>query len=135
MHQDVVRRELLRERDVPGGHNIELIWQITQFALGHGFHTVLEGILDADRYGGMLADLSVAHTGPQHWFYLHAPFATTVERHSTKPQAREVGVDQLRSWYRELDLLPNGAETVIGPDSTAEQTLARILDTTQLMDH
>lgn len=135
VHQDVVRREMLRERDVPGGHNIDLIREITGFALRHGFHTVLEGILDAGRYGGMLTDLRAAHTGPQHWFYLHAPFETTVERHSTKPVADEIGVDLLRSWYRELDLLPAGLETVIGPDNTAEQTLAQILRTTRLMEH
>ncbi|MFC1403410.1 MULTISPECIES: AAA family ATPase [Streptacidiphilus] len=135
VHQDVVRRELLREPDVPGGHNIDLIREITGFALGRGFHTVLEGILDAGRYGPMLTDLRAAHTGPQHWFYLHAPFETTVERHNTKPSADEIGVDLLRSWYRELDLLPAGLETVIGPENTVEQTLARILRTTRLMEH
>lgn len=134
VHQDVVRRELLRERDVPGGHNIELIRRITEFTLGHGFHTVLEGILDTGRYGRMLTDLRAVHRGPQHWFYLHAPFETTVERHNTKPVAGVVGVDKLRSWYRELDLLPGDVETVIGPDSTVEQTLAQILQATQLME-
>ncbi|MEY9848309.1 energy-coupling factor transporter ATP-binding protein EcfA2 [Streptacidiphilus sp. BW17] len=134
VHQDVLRREVLRERDVPGGHNIELIRQTAMFALGHGFHTVVEGILDAGRYGHMLGELSAAHTGPQHWFYLHAPLEVTVARHATKAQAAEYGDVQLREWYRELDLLPDGRETVIGPDSTAEQTLDRILQATGLLD-
>jgi adenylylsulfate kinase-like enzyme len=36
----------LRERDVPGGANIGLIDLTVRHALEHGFHTVLEGILN-----------------------------------------------------------------------------------------
>ncbi|MGW2563070.1 hypothetical protein ACWCXB_28265 [Streptomyces sp. NPDC001514] len=37
---------------------------------------------------------------------------------------------ELRDWYRELDLLPGGIETVIGADSTLNELVDRIvLDT------
>ncbi|MFD5269504.1 hypothetical protein [Streptomyces sp. NPDC058335] len=38
----------------------------------------------------------------------------------------------LASWYRELDRLPGGLETVIPADSTLQDTAARILRETDL---
>lgn len=55
--QDVIRRDILRERDEPGGVNIGLIDTITRYSLEHGHHVVLEGIFTAGRYGPMLAAL------------------------------------------------------------------------------
>ncbi|MEV8065907.1 hypothetical protein AB0P32_07155 [Streptomyces sp. NPDC085995] len=40
----------------------------------------------------------------------------------------------LREWYRSLDLLPGGAETVIGADSGLAATVDRILRETGLAD-
>src|SRR5215469_14698554 len=65
--QDNIRRTILRERDRPGTANIGLIDQITRYSLAHGFHVVVEGILDAGRYGKMLAGLRAAHPGPSHF--------------------------------------------------------------------
>ncbi|MFF4350234.1 hypothetical protein [Streptomyces sp. NPDC001530] len=69
VEQDHVRRILLRERDRPGAANIGLIEQSTRYALGHGFHTVLEGILHAKHYGAMLARLH-RDFAPRAHFYL-----------------------------------------------------------------
>jgi hypothetical protein len=49
--QDYLRRIVLRERDGPGGIAPALIEQTVRFALDHGYHAVLEGILLRDRYG------------------------------------------------------------------------------------
>src|SRR5699024_5501323 len=43
--QDVVRREILRERDLPGAANITMIDLMARHALAHGFHVVVEGIM------------------------------------------------------------------------------------------
>ncbi len=56
--QDVVRRQIVRERDEPGGWNIELIEHIATLCLARGMVTIVEGILDADRYGAMLHRLA-----------------------------------------------------------------------------
>jgi hypothetical protein len=61
VRQDVLRREVLRERDIPGGANIGLIDLTVRHALAHGFHTVLEGILYVAHYGEMLAGLLADH--------------------------------------------------------------------------
>ncbi|WP_210570925.1 AAA family ATPase [Streptomyces sp. GESEQ-4] len=130
--QDNIRRVVLRERDRPGAANIGLIDLTARYALDAGYHVVVEGILYADRYGDMLARLRRDHRGPTHAYYLDVPFAETLARHATKPIADEVDESQLRDWYRTLDLLPGGIETVIGADSTLAATVDRIMAETGL---
>jgi len=130
--QDNLRRVILRERDHPGAANIGLIDLTARYALDAGFHVVLEGILHADHYGGMLTQLRADHRGETQAYYLDVPFTETLARHATKPQASEYGESELRAWYRPLDLLPDGIETVIGASSTLSQTIDRIMAETGL---
>ena len=125
--QDNLRRDVLRERDVPDGTNIGLIDTVARYALDHGYHVVVEGILYAAHYGTMLDALRRDHRGRTCAYYLDVPFAETVRRHATKPQAAEYGEAELRDWYRPLDLLPGGAETVIPAASGLEETAERVL--------
>ncbi|WP_051742829.1 kinase [Kitasatospora sp. MBT66] len=125
--QDLLRREVLRERDVADGANIGLIGLVARHALDSGFHTVVEGILDAGRYGAMLTDLVAGHRGRSFLYYLDVGFAETVRRHATRPLSAEVSAEQMADWYRPLDLLPGGLEHVVGEDSTLDDTVARIL--------
>ncbi|WP_406097494.1 kinase [Kitasatospora purpeofusca] len=130
--QDLLRREVLRERDVADGANIGLISLVARHALDSGFHTVVEGILDAGRYGAMLTDLVADHRGRSFLYYLDVGFAETVRRHATRPLSAEVSAEQMADWYRPLDLLPGGLEHVIGEDSTLDDTVTRILTDTEL---
>ncbi|HET6856592.1 MAG TPA: kinase [Streptomyces sp.] len=125
--QDNLRRTVLRERDRPGAVNIGLIGLTARYALDAGYHVVVEGILYADHYGEMLARLRADHRGATHGYYLHVPFEQTLARHASKPIAQEVGELQLRDWYRELDLLPGGVETVIEAGSALGETVDRIM--------
>ena len=61
--QDNLRRVILREHDVPGGANIDLIDLTARFALSRGFHTIVEGIFTASHYGAMLTALIGDHAG------------------------------------------------------------------------
>lgn len=130
--QDNLRRIVLREHDRPGGVNIGLIDTVARYSLDAGYHVVLEGILYADRYGQMLQRLRADHRGHTHCYYLDVPFPETLARHATKPIADEVGEKQLRDWYRPLDLLPGGIETVIDADSGLADTVDRIMHDTDL---
>ncbi|MFE4666953.1 kinase [Streptomyces sp. NPDC056716] len=125
--QDVLRREVLRERDIPGGANIGLIELTVRHALEHGFHTVLEGILSVAHYGDMPALLLADHRDRSHWFYLDVPFEETLARHATQPIADVVGAGQLREWYRPPDLLPGGVETVVPASSSLPETVELVL--------
>ncbi|TXC99966.1 AAA family ATPase [Streptomyces sp. ISID311] len=125
--QDTLRREVLRERDIPGGANVGLIDLTVRYGLEHGFHTVLEGILYVAHYGDMLAGLLADYQQRSHCFYFDVPFEQTLERHATKPIGLEVGEAQLRDWYRPLDLLPGGVETVIPASSTLNETVDQVM--------
>ncbi|MFB7619615.1 AAA family ATPase [Kitasatospora sp. NPDC056181] len=130
--QDVLRRDVLRERDVDGGANIGLIDVVARHALDHGFHVVVEGILAADRYGRMLARLAADHRGRSFLYYLDVDFEETVRRHATRPLAAEVSPEQMAGWYQAHDVLPGGLEHVISRHSTLDDTVGRILADTGL---
>lgn len=125
--QDNLRRVVLRERDLPGAANIGLISAVARYALGHGFHVIIEGILDAGRYGEMLAALRCDHRGRSCWYYLDVPFEETMRRHAGRPQAAEFGRAQMQAWYRERDLLPGGIEQLIPAASALHDTVSRVL--------
>lgn len=125
--QDVVRRDILRERDRPGAVNVELIDLMARHSLSHGFHVVLEGIFYVAHYGDMLTRLIRDHPGAAHCYYFDIPFQTTLERHATKPIAKVVGEAELRQWWRPRDLLSGEVEEIIDEHSSLDQTVTRIL--------
>ncbi|MFF5090423.1 AAA family ATPase [Streptomyces niveus] len=133
--QDNLRRTVLRERDRPGAANIGLIGITARYALDAGFHTVVEGILYADRYTAMLQDLVSEHRGISRCYYLDVPLQETLLRHATKSDPAylaQVTDQHLRDWYRERDLLPDGVETIVEASSTLDNTVQRIMRETGL---
>ena len=130
--QDNLRRVVLREHDVPGGANIGLIDLTARYALSHGYHTVVEGIMNVGRYGAMLTALIGDHPGRAFAYYLDVPFDETLRRHATKTGTLNYGAAEMRQWYRELDLLPGGIEQVIPSESSLEDTVAKVLADTGL---
>jgi adenylate kinase family enzyme len=127
VEQDHLRRILLREHDVPGGANIGLIDLTVRYALDHEYDVVLDGIMNASRYGDMLRQLTRDHRGTTLHYYFDIPFAETVVRHETRDLRHEFSPDAMESWYHQGDVLDGLDQTVIGPDSTLEQTVTRIL--------
>ncbi|MEV1247030.1 AAA family ATPase [Nonomuraea sp. NPDC050022] len=125
--QDVVRREILRELDKPGAVNIGLIDSMCRHALDVGYHVIVEGILTASRYGEMLQELGRDHLGKTLFYYLDISWEETLRRHETRPQRSQFGAGEMRQWYIERDLLPDGCESVIGEDSSLLEIVQRIL--------
>src|ERR1700722_16391352 len=84
--QDNLRRTVLRERDTPDGANIGLIDTVARYALNHGFHAIVEGILYSGHYADMIMGLREAPRGVSFCYSLDVPF----ERHScvTQPSRR-----------------------------------------------
>ena len=131
VEQDHLRRILLREKDIAGGKNIELIALNVRYCLAAGYHVVLEGILNAERYGEMLEGLRRDYGG--YWYYFDLPFEETLRRHATKPLAAHIDAATLHTWYRERDLLPFVPERQITAESTLAVTVAQILAETNLL--
>ncbi len=125
--QDVIRRDLLREKDVPGGVNIGLIDAIARYALDRGYHVILEGILHSTHYGDMLGRLRDEHRGLTVGFYFDVPFEETLRRHASKPQAAEYGEREMRSWYRPLDLVPELEEHRIDASHSLDEAIELVI--------
>lgn len=125
--QDNLRRVILRERDVPGGANIGLIDLTARYALDHGYHVIIEGIMYADRYGPMLTRLRADHVGQTASYYFDIEFNQTLQRHATKTQAAEYGEAEMASWYRPCDLLPGMTEEIITAAMSVDQIVTRVM--------
>jgi predicted kinase len=124
VEQDYLRRIVLRELDVDGGIALALIEQTVRFALDHGYHVVLEGILARSRYGTMLTDLCRAHRGRTTVYYFDVSWAETLRRHAGRTQAAEFGEAEMRAWWLPHDVLGVAGEQVI----TEELSLAATID-------
>ena len=127
IEQDHFRRIVLRELDEPGAANIGLIDQAARYALGAGYHVIVEGILHAVRYGDMLRRLVADHAGRTGVYYFRLSFDETVRRHGTRALAQVVTPEQMVDWYEECDLLGVPGEQVVEAGSTLDDTVHRII--------
>jgi predicted kinase len=125
--QDNLRRDVLREHDVPAGANIGLVDLVARYALSHGFNVIVEGILRADHYAETLMALVGDHQGRTCCYYLDVPFDECLRRHAGKPQALQYGAAEMKAWYRELDLLPGGIEHVIPATMPQDEIVRRVM--------
>lgn len=127
--QDVLRRDILHQKDDPGNPAIGLMDLTVRYALDHGYHVILEGILHSASHTQMLTSLVHDHPGRTSCFYWDIPFAETVRRHEFKPQATEYGAELMAEWYRPTDLIPALNEHVFTADVLLEAAVSHIMAT------
>lgn len=125
--QDNLRRIVLRERDLPGGANIGLIDLTARYALDHGYHVIVEGILYADRYGEMLRGVASDHRGLSCAYYFDVSFEETLRRHATKSEANEFGEADMRRWFSPNDLVTGLDEHRIPEETTLAEAVELIM--------
>jgi predicted kinase len=128
--QDQVRRELLNEEDNPNLDTIGVVELLAEHCLDLGRTTIVEGIYKRIRYGEMfdrLRALAAARDLPVLIYYLDVGLEETIRRHAGKPIAGVVTDDDLRSWYRERDLLDVPGEQVLGESMSEDVLVERIL--------
>lgn len=126
VEQDYLRRILLREHDLPGAANIELISNTVRFALDRGFHVILEGILPAARYGAMLRSLHDDHAGRSFFYYFDISWSETLRRHATRPQSAEFGAAEMSEWFGQAGPLDPIGERRISERLSLDETVRRI---------
>lgn len=124
---DVLRREILHVRDRPQALIVPYMNLSARFALDHGLHVVIEGILHSEIYGEMLARLQSDHRGVTRSYCYELALAETLRRHRTKPLAEEVSVDTVASWYRNSDRVRALDEIVFDETFSARESLERVL--------
>ncbi|WP_163541657.1 kinase [Occultella kanbiaonis] len=124
---DVLRRQILHVRDHPGALSVPYIDLSARFALDHGLHVVIEGILHSESYGPMLTSLRADHRGVTRCYRYDLDLDETLRRHRTKPLAAEVTEDAVRSWYRAADPVHGLDETSLGATVSLRSALDRVL--------
>jgi predicted kinase len=128
IEQDYVRRKLLWEKDTPGAVNISMIGTLARHALDSGYSVVVEGIMHDVRYGDMLRKLVADHRGTSAVAYLDVPFEETLRRHAGRPQAAEFTPELMAQWWAQDDHLGLDGEIVVGPQTTAQEAVDRLLE-------
>lgn len=129
IEQDYLRRIVLKEKETEGINNIGLIKAVTEYALSHGYDVILEGIFYSGRYASMIKTL--LRKTPNHFvYYMNVSLQETLNRHKTKPNSHEFGESELRSWYKEKDLLKVKSEAIVEESSSLQETIKRILKDT-----
>ena len=126
--QDVVRRTMLRVKDVPNNPAIELIYRLCSYGNQLNKIVILEGILRRDVYGNKLTELMVNFNGAVHIYYLDIPFDETLRRHATKPNTHEFGEAEMRQWWRSNDVLGVKEEQIFNEKMSADDMLRKILN-------
>lgn len=126
--QDVLRRTMLRVKDVPDNPAIELIYKLCSYGNQLNKIVILEGILRRDIYGDMLSKLISDFNGLAHVYYLDIPFDETLRRHATKPNAHEFGEAEMRQWWRSYDVLGVKEERIFNEKMSADDMLKNILN-------
>ena len=101
-------------------------------ALDHGYHVVLDGILDTVNYGSMLQQVGVRRGCSTYAYWLDVPFDVALRRHATKANSRDYGEGEMRQWWRDNNLCGLPGEQVLPTDLGAEEAVARILSDTGL---
>lgn len=131
--QDVLRRHVYREREQEGLAHAELLVVAAGHCLEAGHHVIIEGILNARRYGPYLervdvrAEVAGVEPDDRRWYAFDLSLEETLRRHAGRPQAAEFGEDSLRRWYHGWNPLTSVTERRIGPEETAEEVVDRIL--------
>jgi hypothetical protein len=125
--QDQLRREILHVNEEPGNLTVDYLDLSARYALDHGLHVIMEGILYADIYASMLTRLLADHRGTSRCYRYALEFEETVRRHAGKPQAAEYGPDALRRWWRADDPLTGVEEQSISSAETLAAATARII--------
>ncbi|MEU0156543.1 kinase [Micromonospora fulviviridis] len=125
VEQDYLRRIVLRERDKPGGVAPALTAQTARFALDHGYHVVLDGIMHTSRYRSMLTALRDAHRGRSLFCYLDVSLAETLRRHLTRPQAGQFTAEHMSGWY--ADHVLGWPDELVLPEATTFEEAVSVI--------
>lgn len=132
IEQDYFRRIILKEKDTAHGFNIQLIKETVLFLLQNQYDVIMEGIFDKERYTKMFEEIIHIHPSNNHFFYFDISFTETLRRHATKPNKNDFGEKEMKTWYKNKDLLQCVQEEIISEKSSAEETIRDIRSASKL---
>lgn len=128
--QDIVRREIIRTKDIPKNPSIQLIKDIATYGHNIGYDVIIEGILIRKRYGKMLREVAELFD-ETYVYYFDISLEETLRRHQTKPNSHEFGEEQMREWYVPKDTLGLSNERLFTDEQTKDEILQSIISDVQ----
>lgn len=136
VQQDVLRRDVLRERDTMDKCSIiELTELVVEFGRKQDRTVILEGIFSAKKYGSMLSRLA-SKFDEVFVYYFDIPFEETLLRHASKSNAHEFGEKEMLEWWNEKDYLGMLGEKILhenlGRDDIVREIINDIKVTTRV---
>ena len=116
---------MLRELDVAGGINVELIESIAMWGLRRGMVVVVEGIFNVRRYEAMLN--RVASCAARSFFFAwDLEFDETARRHGKRPQHDAFTIEDMADWYHGWQPLSFVQETRFDASVSADEAVKAI---------
>ena len=127
VQQDVLRRDILRERDMPDKRSvIKLIEMVVEFGRKQNRTVILEGIFAAKKYATMLHKLA-SNFDEVYVYYFDIPFEETLVRHASKSNTHEFGEKEMREWWNEKDYLNMTNEKILHTDQSLDDIVHEII--------
>ena len=125
--QDVVRREILYLKGSQEKPKVnDLIYTIALYGKENCGIVILEGILTSKKYESLLNKLSLEFKNNVLAYYFDIPFEETLKRHSQRECANEFGEEEMKSWWKEKDLLKDIPEQILTMDMSQEDIVNKI---------
>ena len=118
---------MLREKDVVGALNIDLMEHAASICLERGLIVIVEGILNAARYESMLQRLSLKMTGASLFYAYDLTLAETSRRHVTRSKSVSFGSAEMEEWYHGWQPLTFVSEVRIDSSWTENAAINRIV--------
>lgn len=126
LSQDMIRREVLKERDGVDPPALPLIKQMLKYGSENCEVVILEGIFIADWYHELFEAAIEMYGSEIYAYYFDIPFEETVRRHQTRSKAAEFGATEMREWWKEKDYLDLIKETTITENKSKEEIINEI---------
>ncbi|MBS6643962.1 MAG: kinase [Clostridiaceae bacterium] len=125
--QDIVRREMLWVRDGKDTAALPLLIELLNYGNTHCEYVILEGIFNAAWYKPLFESAIEFYENRIFAYYYDIPFEETLKRHETKDKRFEFGEVEMRSWWKEKDLIGIIPETIFKEDISLEGAVDIIL--------
>ena len=126
LSQDMIRREVLKERDGTDPPALPLIKQMLRYGSENCKVVILEGIFIADWYRELFEAAIELYGSDIYAYYFDISFEETVRRHQTRSKVAEFGANEMREWWKEKDYLDLIKETAITEDKSKEEIVNEI---------
>ena len=96
--QDLVRRDMLKEKVEPDNLSISLTETIARYGYEHDLLVIVEGFYETDIYGDMLEHLRQLFDNKVLAYYYDLSFEETVRRHMTRSKVSEFSPADMKRW-------------------------------------